>query len=109
MYKIESKMAFINLSVPVSNMNIKCEVHYHICVYKGEDSQPNLCYDLDFIDLEDIMIDGLEVKDKKALFSFYKESLGIDLINEFEKKALQVLTDEELQKIANKMTWIFKN
>jgi len=106
MYKIEGKLAFINVQVPVSIGTISAELLYQLIIVEdGENPGKMIVDNLEPVDTINVIYNNVPVINYISFREFHRE-MGIDLDAEFEKLCKNILTEEELQKIAD--TVVFK-
>ena len=75
-FKVERRIMFVTIQVPVKVGELTLDTEHQLCISEGKDGK-NEC-DIDYIDHENAIYMGMEVKDLNTLIEFHK-GLGINL------------------------------
>lgn len=102
-YKVRSASAFLNIEVPVELNTVSATIIHQLMI--GINEEGSLVFDRDWIDTENVVYNGVKVKDYRKFMEFHKE-IGIDIDRALYDKSEELFSDEECQRIANEMTWL---
>jgi len=105
MIKLDSKMLFVNFSVPVEVANLKATCIGQAHVHKND--KGNNEWDVDFINIDDISYMGVPIKgyDNWKKFKQFHLEMGIDFGKAIETEYEKVVTEDALKQLLTNITF----